>query len=66
MPAEAIEKFEWALQSWGGDYASETYEAKHGWMIPGGRVYDPENAERGFEKLMELLDDTLQSARAVG
>jgi carboxymethylenebutenolidase len=65
MPAEAIEKFEWALQSWGGDYASETYEAKHGWMIPGGRVYDSENAERGFEKLMELLDDTLQSARAV-
>jgi carboxymethylenebutenolidase len=64
MPAEAIEKFEWALQSWGGDYASETYEAKHGWMIPGGRVYDPENAERGFEKLMELLNATLQSAEA--
>jgi carboxymethylenebutenolidase len=64
MPAEAIEKLEWALQSWGGDYASETYEAKHGWMIPGGRVYDPDNAERGFDKLMELLDDSLQSAEA--
>jgi hypothetical protein len=30
-------------------------------MIPGGRVYDQANAERGFEKLMQLFDDTLQS-----
>lgn len=64
MPSEAIEKFEWALRSRGGSYESEVYEAKHGWMIPGGRVYDPGNAERGFEKLMELLDSTLQSAEA--
>jgi len=40
------------------------YDAKHGWMIPGGRVYDPPNAERGFEKLTQLFDDTLQSAEA--
>ena len=31
-------------------------------MIPGGRVYDASNAERGFEKLMQLFDDTLQTA----
>jgi carboxymethylenebutenolidase len=62
MATEAIEKFEWALRSWSGDYQSEMYDAKHGWMIPGGRVYDPPNAERGFEKLMQLFDDTLQSA----
>jgi carboxymethylenebutenolidase len=62
MPTEAIEKLEWALQSWGGDYASEVYEAKHGWMIPGRQVYHPENAARGFDKLMELLDDSLQPA----
>ncbi|HEY1951267.1 MAG TPA: dienelactone hydrolase family protein [Gemmatimonadaceae bacterium] len=60
MPAEAIEKFEWALRSWGGDYASETYEARHGWMIPGREVFDPASAEKGFGKLMELLSDTLQ------
>lgn len=60
MPSEAIEKLEWALRSWSGDYQSEMYEAKHGWMIP-GRVYDQANAERGFEKLMQLFDDTLQS-----
>ena len=64
MPTEAIEKLEWALRSWSGDYESEMYDAKHGWMIPGGRVYDPPNAERGFEKLTQLFDDTLQSAGA--
>jgi carboxymethylenebutenolidase len=64
MPTEMVEKFEWALRSWGGSYESEMYEAKHGWMIPGREVYDPKNAERGFEKLMEVLDDTLQSAEA--
>jgi carboxymethylenebutenolidase len=64
MNTEAIEKLEWALRSRGGNYASEVYDAKHGWMIPGGRVYDPENAERGFEKLMRLFDDTLQGAEA--
>jgi carboxymethylenebutenolidase len=62
MNTEAIEKLEWALRSRGGNYASEVYDAKHGWMIPGGRVYDEQNAERGFEKLMQLFDDTLQTA----
>ncbi|MFL5595254.1 MAG: dienelactone hydrolase family protein [Gemmatimonadaceae bacterium] len=62
MPEEAIEKLEWALSSWGGSYESEMYDAKHGWMIPGRQMYDPENAERGFEKVMELMHDTLQSA----
>ena len=60
MPNEAIEKFEWALQSWGRSYESEMYEAKHGWMIPGREVYDPQNARRGFDKLMDLLYETLQ------
>ena len=64
MNSEVIEKFEWALRSWSGSYESEVYDARHGWMIPGGRAYDPENAERGFGKLMGLLDDTLQSAEA--
>ena len=64
MNGEQIEKFEWALRSWDGDYESELYDARHGWMIPGARVYDAQNAERGFEKLMELLDASLQSAEA--
>ena len=66
MPTEAIEKFEWALRSRGGEYESEMYDARHGWMIRGGRVYDRQNAERGFEKLMRLFDDTLQTAALPG
>jgi carboxymethylenebutenolidase len=64
MPTEAIEKFEWALRSRGGEYESEMYEARHGWMIPGGGAYDQPNAERGFERLMQLFDDTLEAAEA--
>jgi carboxymethylenebutenolidase len=65
MPADAIEKLGGALQAWGGAYENETYDgARHGWMIPGGKVYNPEQAERGFAKLMKLLDGTLRSAVA--
>ena len=39
---------------------SETYEgARHGWMISGGKVYHAEQAQRGFAKLMGLLDGAL-------
>jgi carboxymethylenebutenolidase len=61
MPADAIAKFEDALAKWGGRYESETYDALHGWMIPGHRVYEPKESERGFAKLMELLDETLRT-----
>jgi carboxymethylenebutenolidase len=62
MPIEAIKKLEEALKAWGGTYQSEIYEgAVHGWMIPGGRMYHPEHGERGFMKLMELLDSALRS-----
>jgi carboxymethylenebutenolidase len=62
MPPEAIAKLEDALEAWGGEYESETYEgALHGWMIPGGRVYQPAQSERGFAKLIELFDETLNT-----
>jgi carboxymethylenebutenolidase len=61
MPGEAIEKLEWALQSWAGSYESEMYSARHGWMIPGREVHNPNEAVRGFAKRMELFDDTLRS-----
>jgi carboxymethylenebutenolidase len=65
MPAAAIEKFESALEAWGGTYESETYPARHGWMIPGGKVHEPAEAERGFAKLIGLFDDTLRSPAGV-
>ena len=61
MPAAAIEKLESALEEWGGQFESETYDARHGWMIPGGRVYDAKESERGFRMLIELLDNSLRS-----
>ena len=62
MPPEAVQRLEAALQAWGGRYESEIYQgALHGWMIPGGRVYHQEHAERGFAKLMDLLEGTLLS-----
>jgi carboxymethylenebutenolidase len=66
MPPDAIEKLEAALKAWGGIYESEIYDgAVHGWMIAGGKAFHPEHAERGFAKLMELLDSTLRApARA--
>jgi carboxymethylenebutenolidase len=67
MPAEAIEKLDKALEEWGGTYESETYDgARHGWMIPGGKVQNPEQAERGFAKLIALFDSTLGSTVAAG
>jgi carboxymethylenebutenolidase len=62
MPAAAIEKLGAALHAWGGRYESETYDgALHGWMIADRKAYNAEQAERGFAKLLALLDGTLRS-----
>jgi hypothetical protein len=45
MPPEAIEKLERSLDAWGGEYDSELYPAKHGWMIAGREVHHPEQAQ---------------------
>jgi len=66
MPPDAVEKLRAALRAWGGTFESETYDgALHGWMIAGGKAYHPEQAERGFAKLMALLDNTLHAHVAV-
>jgi len=63
MTAGQIEMFEAALEKWGGDFASETYNARHGWMIPGREMFAPRSAERGFEKLVELFDSQLKPSK---
>jgi carboxymethylenebutenolidase len=64
MPAEAIEKFNRALEAWdatGDRYESEIYEgAYHGWTAPDSPVYNEAQAERAFGKLTELFRETLQ------
>ncbi|MEO8737032.1 MAG: alpha/beta fold hydrolase [Edaphobacter sp.] len=56
MNAAAIEGFEQTLANWGGSYGSETYEgAFHSWTVPDSPVFNPEQADRAFHKLTELL-----------
>jgi len=49
------------LRAWHGAFQSEVYEgARHGWTTPGRGVYNELQAERAFEKLVELFDATLK------
>lgn len=58
MPAETIAKFEAALKDWGGKAESETYDALHGWCIPGRPgIYNEAEAERAFGKMVAVLRD---------
>jgi carboxymethylenebutenolidase len=60
MPADAIAKFDRALEAWGGTYESEVYEgALHSWTVPDSPAYNQPQAERAFEKLEELFAATL-------
>ena len=60
---EAIEKFDRALEAWGGRYESEVYDgAHHGWTVPDHQgAYNEPQAERAFAKLKGLLAETLQA-----
>lgn len=50
-----------SLRSWHGAFQSEMYEgAKHGWTVPDQPVYNELQAERAFEKEVELFDATLK------
>lgn len=65
MPAEVIAKLQAALRAWGGSYESETYVgAKHGWMTADGKAYNPQQADRGFAKLLSLFDAALKGRAA--
>lgn len=61
MPKEAIEKLDGALTTWGGRYESEVYDgARHGWTASDFVAYNQPQAERAFNKLTELLAETLK------
>jgi carboxymethylenebutenolidase len=60
MPEEAIAKLDRALEAWGGKYESEVYkDAYHSWTSSDSPVYSAPQAERAFQKLTELLAETL-------
>jgi carboxymethylenebutenolidase len=58
---EQVQTLEAALREWHGAFQSEFYEgARHGWTVPGRDVYNEIQAERAFEKLVELFEVTLE------
>ena len=58
---EQVATLEESLRNWHGAFQSEFYEgAKHGWTVPGSAVYNELQAERAFEKEVELFDATLK------
>ena len=57
---EQVATLEQALRDWHGAFQSETYDgARHGWTVPGRDVYNELQAERAFEKEVELFEATL-------
>ena len=58
---EHVATLEESLRNWHGAFQSEVYEgARHGWTVPDQPVYNELQAERAFEKLVELFDATLK------
>jgi carboxymethylenebutenolidase len=58
---EQVKTLEASLRDWHSAFESEFYEgALHGWTVPGRDVYNELQAERGFEKLVELFEATLE------
>jgi len=62
MPKQWIDRLETSLRAWHGAFQSEVYKgAAHGWTVPGrDGVYNELQAERAFEKEVELFDATLK------
>lgn len=58
---QQIATLEEALRDWHGAFQSEVYAgARHGWTVPDQPVYNELQAERAFEKMVELFDATLK------
>ncbi len=58
---EQVAALERALRDWHGAFQSEVYDgARHGWTTPGRPIYNELQAERAFEKMVELFDATLK------
>jgi carboxymethylenebutenolidase len=60
FPDEMKARLEHALSEAGVDHRIETYPARHGWVFPDMPVYDAAAAERHWQTLLTLLDETLK------
>ena len=60
FPEEQRQRLETALTQAGISHTIETYEnAKHGFAVNGHLVYDKDASERHWQRLLQLLEDTL-------
>jgi len=61
FPDEQRQRLQNALDAASVNYAIETYEnAKHGFAVNGHLVYDQDASERHWDRLVRLLQETLQ------
>jgi carboxymethylenebutenolidase len=61
FPDDMKARLEEALSNAGVEHQIETYPAKHGWVFRDTPVYDAEAAERHWQTLLVLLDETLRA-----
>ena len=54
-------RLEEALTDAGVEHQIETYQAKHGWVFRDTPVYDAAAAERHWQTLLALFDETLKA-----
>jgi carboxymethylenebutenolidase len=60
FPDDMKARLEEAFTIAGVDHLIETYPAKHGWVFRDTPVYDADAAERHWQTLLVLLDETLK------
>lgn len=60
FPDDMKQRLEAALTEAGVDHKIETYPAKHGWVLRDTLAYNAEAAERHWQTLTALLDETLK------
>jgi carboxymethylenebutenolidase len=60
FPDDMKERLEKALTQAGVDHRIETYPARHGWVLSDHPSYDAVGAERHWETLVALFDETLK------
>jgi carboxymethylenebutenolidase len=64
FPDEMRARLDAALTAAGVDHRIETYPAKHGWVFRDTPVYDAASAERHWQTLVGLMNETLVTAAA--
>jgi carboxymethylenebutenolidase len=60
FPDDMKQRLEEALTRAGVDHKIETYQARHGWVLSDHPSYDVAGAERHWESLVALFDETLK------